>query len=312
MGGVAHFSTRSEKPSERLKIWNELANANWKGVTVAARSEHFEGSLTHVGLKDVHYACVQSSRAQLARTRREDDGRARITLHYQKHGTSCNRSGTLESVQKAGDVAIFRSSDDYRIELSDDNTMFVADFEACLVTDRSGELAVPSGTCLSARDRPTRLLGALMDGLLSVDQALDMDAAGIVETSFIELLALLIGQPVAECAGYASLYRRSIDLIDDRLRDPELRTGLVAAELSVSERAIQHAFASKGETPSGVILGKRLDLAAQELRRERSRSITDIAFNAGLSSSSYFSRCFRARFGVTPRQYRHGRPTSRE
>jgi len=311
VGGVAHFSTRSERPSERLKIWNELANANWKGVTVAARSENFEGSLTHVGLKDVHYACVQSSQAYLVRTG-QDHGRSRITLHYQKRGTSCNRSGSLESVQKAGDVAIFWSSDDYRIELSDDNTMFVADFEACLITDRSGELAIPSGTCLSARDRPTRLLGALMDGLLSVDQTLDMDAAGIVETSFIELLALLIDQRVAESAGYASLYRRSIDLIDDRLRDPELRTGLVAAELSVSERAIQHAFASKGETPTGVILGKRLDLAAQELRRDRSRSITDIAFNAGLSSSSYFSRCFRARFGVTPRQYRYGRATSRE
>jgi len=311
VGGVAHFSTRSESPSERLKIWNELANANWKGVTVAARSENFEGSLTHVGLKDVQYACVRSSQAHLARTGQDHD-RARITLHYQKHGTSCNRSGSLESVQKAGDVAIFRSSDDYGIELSDDNTMFVADFEACLVTDRSGDLAIPSGTCLSARDRPTRLLGALMDGLLSVDQTLDMDAAGIVETSFIELLALLIGQPVAECAGYASLYRRSIHLIDDRLRDPELRTGLVAAELSVSERAIQHAFASKGETPTGVILGKRLDLAARELRRDKSRSITDIAFNAGLSSSSYFSRCFRARFGVTPRQYRYGRATSRE
>jgi AraC family L-rhamnose operon regulatory protein RhaS len=48
----------------------------------------------------------------------------------------------------------------------------------------------------------------------------------------------------------------------------------------------------------------RLDHAARDLRREPTRSITDLAFAHGFNSSQYFATLFRRRFRTTPRDYR--------
>ena len=47
---------------------------------------------------------------------------------------------------------------------------------------------------------------------------------------------------------------------------------------------------------------------AAELLRETRRTTQDIIFAVGYENTSYFYRAFRARFGVTPRDYRreHG------
>jgi AraC-like DNA-binding protein len=48
----------------------------------------------------------------------------------------------------------------------------------------------------------------------------------------------------------------------------------------------------------------RLDAGARLLNTERSRNVTDIAFDCGFQSSQYFANQFRRRFGKTPSDYR--------
>jgi AraC-like DNA-binding protein len=47
----------------------------------------------------------------------------------------------------------------------------------------------------------------------------------------------------------------------------------------------------------------RLDRAAQQLRENKDRSVTDIALACGFNSSQYFATRFRQRFHVSPRQF---------
>jgi len=44
----------------------------------------------------------------------------------------------------------------------------------------------------------------------------------------------------------------------------------------------------------------RLTKAAELLVHEAERRISDIAFDCGFNDLSYFNRCFRRRFGLTP------------
>ena len=48
----------------------------------------------------------------------------------------------------------------------------------------------------------------------------------------------------------------------------------------------------------------RLDHAARQLKEDRTRSVTEIAFKNGFNSSQYFATCFHKRFRMTPRAYR--------
>lgn len=56
-------------------------------------------------------------------------------------------------------------------------------------------------------------------------------------------------------------------------------------------------------TPNEYLRDKRLDVAAQLLENSE-RRINEICFSVGFNSPSYFSKCFKERFGMLPAQYR--------
>ena len=60
-----------------------------------------------------------------------------------------------------------------------------------------------------------------------------------------------------------------------------------------------------GARLSGFDVG-RLDGCRGDLARQSDRTISEIAFAWGFSSSAHFSRAFRKRFGVTPTAFRRG------
>jgi len=65
-------------------------------------------------------------------------------------------------------------------------------------------------------------------------------------------------------------------------------------------------FKAESTTAARYILERRLEACAADLGspQHRARTITEIAVRHGFGSSSHFSRAFRARFGMTPQQWR--------
>lgn len=84
-----------------------------------------------------------------------------------------------------------------------------------------------------------------------------------------------------------------------RLTVPEL-----AKQVNLSEGECYRLFQrTLHVTPTDYILNHRLQLAAIKLSSEES-SILDIALSLGFGNPSYFTKKFRAHYGVTPSGYR--------
>ncbi len=82
----------------------------------------------------------------------------------------------------------------------------------------------------------------------------------------------------------------------------------VAARLGLSPRYLQLLFQEAGTTFSRHALELRLDAARRMLDNGRDGlSIAAIAYEAGFGDLSYFNRCFRRRYGMTPKEARHER-----
>lgn len=94
--------------------------------------------------------------------------------------------------------------------------------------------------------------------------------------------------------------------IEEHLRDPELTPCLVAAGTKLSARYLRMIFASDNETVSAYILRRRLEQCARQIADPawRGHSMTEIAFGWGFNSAPHFTRTFRDRFGIPPREYR--------
>ena len=88
--------------------------------------------------------------------------------------------------------------------------------------------------------------------------------------------------------------------IDDHLHDPNLTIGQISAALSRSKRYLHMAFATEGISISEYIWQARLEKCRHDLEAAKTtaKSVTDIAFSWGFSSSSHFCRLFKQKYGV--------------
>ena len=78
----------------------------------------------------------------------------------------------------------------------------------------------------------------------------------------------------------------------------------IAAHVHLSEAYFKSKFKRElGVTPRRYLIDKIMEKAKRDLS-STDRSVTEIAFDYGFSSSSYFSSVFRQETGLTPRAYR--------
>jgi AraC family transcriptional activator of tynA and feaB len=90
------------------------------------------------------------------------------------------------------------------------------------------------------------------------------------------------------------------------IHNPAIQPRHVAAATQVSVRHLHRLFAQMGMPMGAWVRGERLRRCAADMRdpARPGRTITDIAFAWGFNDSAHFSRCFRERYGMTPRRYR--------
>jgi AraC-like DNA-binding protein len=101
--------------------------------------------------------------------------------------------------------------------------------------------------------------------------------------------------------------------IQENYAKPGLSTEDIANHLGVTPRYVQIALASEGLTPSEYLKVCRLQAARRLLSSTAlaDRSITEIAFECGFTSSAHFSTEFRKCFGASPRSFRRSATASR-
>ena len=92
------------------------------------------------------------------------------------------------------------------------------------------------------------------------------------------------------------------DAIEKQLSEENFSIETLASEMAMSRTNFFRKFrAITGTTPGDYLKNYRLNRAAQMIR-EGAR-ISEAAESTGFFSSSYFAKCFKARFGMLPKDY---------
>jgi AraC-like DNA-binding protein len=159
-----------------------------------------------------------------------------------------------------------------------------------------------------------RILSGLLRATANALKDLTVDHLRPVELALIEFLTLRrVEQDGEEDAGRAPL-RRLRQTIEALMPDPDLSLRRVADEEGVTPRHVQKLFGSNDETFSGYLRARRLERCLMDLTSplHATLSIPDICGRWGFKGSVQFSRAFRKRFGLSPRQVRRqARPGAR-
>jgi CheY-like chemotaxis protein len=104
--------------------------------------------------------------------------------------------------------------------------------------------------------------------------------------------------------------RRFIERVEKVLEqdysEPDFSTSQFANGVAMSERQLQRKLkAIMNYSPREYLRNFRLKKAMKLL--ESGSSVADAAYSAGFTSLSYFAKCFKAQFGLTPSQVFEGR-----
>jgi AraC-like DNA-binding protein len=89
-------------------------------------------------------------------------------------------------------------------------------------------------------------------------------------------------------------------ILEKRFAEPDFSAQKLAAASGLSERYVNELLFDAGASFSVRLNELRLAKAADLLARGGNQRISEIAFACGFNDLSYFNRCFRRRFGVTP------------
>ena len=93
--------------------------------------------------------------------------------------------------------------------------------------------------------------------------------------------------------------------INDNISNELFGVEMLCKEMGISERQLQRKLkAITNKSPNQLISSVRLH-KAKELIIGHQENIADIAFKTGFSNPSYFSKCFKKEFGLTPSALLH-------
>lgn len=90
-----------------------------------------------------------------------------------------------------------------------------------------------------------------------------------------------------------------LPILEARFHEPDFSAQKLAAAAGLSERYVNELLFEAGASFTTRLTELRLRKAADLLTHREGR-ISDIAFACGFNDLSYFNRCFRRRFGLTP------------
>jgi len=305
------FDTARVNPRERAGFWREVVCS----VYVPMDAEPLARPTFHARMNvratqgrvysavDAGPQCVSRDAAQIAHGEERDI----YTFMVQHAGTCAVEQAGAHALLLPGDMLLFHNSRPYRLQFEQPFRQTVIQAPRVSV----GPLAHDLDGRLAQRLQPAGGFGRLLQGFVQgLEQALpevdDTEAAVLVD----ELFHLLAAHSTLRGAGHVDARRALVQRAQrdarERLADPDLGIQSLARAQRVSARSLQRAFAGMGTGVMRWLRDERLARCAAALTDpgRRERGIADIALLHGFRDVPAFCRSFKARYGLTPGDWR--------
>ena len=171
-------------------------------------------------------------------------------------------------------------------------------------------MSLPPYRCRVAAEPAVSCLSCCVKYWSEYHQGLDEQTGSRVAVAILDLIGAAyadLPQALADRSSLGTAHRiRIINYIEAHLNDPDLTPTRIAEACKMTARYLHHLFSDQDETVARYILRRRLEACSRALQSgaQRGRTVTAIAFDYGFNSPTHFGRVFRAKFNVTPREYR--------
>lgn len=226
-------------------------------------------------------------------------------LIYQRQGRSVLSQQGRQAVLETGDLALIDSRlPSEFVYLAD--TQHVSVHLPCDALERRLRSPRPRLARTMAAANP---MGTVLGGFveqITVSHSLFGEREGAALTDALLALLAPLADDSEHAGGRARDWARVAAFIDERL-DEDLDPQDIARACAVSVRSLYRLFEARDTTLGTYLRERRLACCAEALSAPawQHESVTQIALRWGFKDSAHFSRSFKARYGMAPREWRH-------
>lgn len=312
MAAIVSLNTAGPDRYRKPAFWGETPREHCLPVTVdlldISRCVTARKVIGDITLAEV---CSQAQALQGGRLPGGPVREATFLLQLQLEGHSVSRQDGRGAELQAGDFTLCDGARHYEVVAAAQSRMLLAGIpEARLRRHISSPETLTAIAVPAAHGVASLLSGFVRNYWAEYQRQLEDSAAERVMAAMLDLLgAAYATVPPVETEHYSlgAAHRiRIVNYIEAHLHDPDLTPTRVAEACRMTPRYLHHLFSGQDETVARYILRRRLEACSVALTcaARRGRSVTAVAFDHGFNSPTHFGRVFRARFGMTPREYR--------
>ena len=306
-----HSSLQDFPLPDRALAWKDLMSRLGLPVNDVPSVEDFQGSVSfHESPLGMEFALVSASAHQISGKYLEQSEAIWLVVIIQGKAQLHSETG-FEDLHP-GDIA-------YGPCRAEETMRFNESFQMLHIRiprlTLSARVLSPSSMKIGSLHAKSGLAYVFSELLCATAKTLDeMTSADLrpVELAVTELLISCLGEEKAAfglggIAGAKASHLHSIcQAVETMLSEPDINLKSVASDHGVSTRYLQKLFTAAGTTFSHYLRNRRLERSKADLVSplHNQLSISEICFRWGFNGSAHFSRVFRNKYGVSPREYK--------
>jgi AraC family transcriptional activator of tynA and feaB len=301
------LSTDGLNARDRFDYWrNTICDALFQ-ISIDTPPERFSARIAARSSGPLRFARSESTEYRIARSR-HDIARTdtdHYSIYLQISGKAVFVENEQETTLDAGDISLCEGRVPFHGTLSGSRAIAVV--PKAMLDGRAPWLRKVRRTKLKTSSTIGDLAKRYLLQLNAADLALSDSETSVLVENLCNLVALASAadieprrlQPEVQIEAVLAVCRQ-------RLGDPDLSPGSVAARLGISVRTLHARFQQMGLSFGRWVLEARLEACRRALqdRSQKAINVAEVAFHHGFNDLSYFYKVFRARFGMTPRECR--------
>ena len=314
------FDSKTLPAAKRRQAWQDAICEIYLQVDCAAEQQSsYDGFVREIRFGEVTLTDTLSSPQSVLRQSRHI---ARLEkdcyfMGLAQSGSINIRQANSSMTMHAGVGALFNANEPYELRCDTKLRSFWVELPRQAFASRFDSERPPLIAHLNLSRGLGRIAVEFCSALALEGASLDPQSRTKLGEQFMDILALAISaepdrRPPTEMCMQRGRLLLVKNYIDAHLSDPNLSLDEIAKKNGISLRYLHQLFHPMGMSASEWLRRRRLQRCYDLLSspQHETRSITEIAYSMGFSSSSHFSNLFRAQFGLRPSDVR-GLPSRR-
>lgn len=307
------FDTDSMKRSDRPDFWQKLVCDTFVRLECSLSTpEDFNGRLETFDFGEISLVNIRSSGQRVTRHRHSISNidEEFFLVSFADKGPGRVIQNGREVFLKQGDFTIYDTRQPYTLQFDDVFEQTVVQIPRRHLSCRLSNVEHLTAIAMSRNDPLESMVFEYFSGLKSLDDKLTSEQKSRLASQGLDLLAMSLSERgkghVPPASRRTAFLYRIKDYIQQNLGDNELNIAQLSSYFGVSSRYINSLFQEERTSFGRYLLAARLQHCASDLRNSPLNliRISDIAFRWGFNDMAYFSRVFRARYGLSPREFR--------